>query len=33
MAWYQTRAHLAIGQMTLFGPTEDEGAGVAGGYG
>ena len=29
LAWYQTRAHLAIGQMALFGATENECAGIA----
>ena len=29
LAWHQTRADLAIGQMALFGATEDEGAGIA----
>ena len=29
LARYQTRAHLAIGQMALFGAAEDEGAGIA----
>ena len=29
LAGHQTRAYLAIGQPTLFGATEDEGAGVA----
>ena len=29
LAWHQTRAHFVIRQTTLFGATEDEGAGIA----